>query len=250
MSNPSVIVLSECLTAKGDSFRIEDNIGEAIHLHHGDIRIDFTVQDFLTFSSMLQDALSAIVKVEGFCLEQFDPIFLAALGDGLCDLESVAVEQLSLAKLEVYTDSWIGQRLRPLPESRVAYALKGLSQNYMSNIQENLYGQSNIDRLSMILEEVRSEGYPYKERYIVVFNDQNIIRDGQHRAAALYFLNGNQEIPIIRLWFRNGRFRITRYPWLRSLPGRLCRSPRYWLNWCYRYCRKLGGKVLRHLNLR
>lgn len=250
MSNPAVIVLSETIATRGESFRIEDNIGEAIHLHYGALRLDFTVQGFLEFSEMVKDAVGNLIAVDGFDVDQYDPIFLSSLGEGLSHLESVQVDQLRLSELEVYTDSWLGPRLRPLPESRMLAALQGNTDSYVRFRQHNLYGQSNLDRLSNILEEVRREGYPHRERYIVLFNDQNIIRDGQHRAAVLYFLQGDQQIKVLRMQFRNRRFAVSRHPWLAALPGRLSRMPVKMLSHSYRRCRRAGGNVLRSLGLR
>lgn len=35
---------------------VEDNIGEAIHIHMRDIRLEMSIQDFLRFSEELEDA--------------------------------------------------------------------------------------------------------------------------------------------------------------------------------------------------
>jgi hypothetical protein len=52
MSNPGVLMLSETLI-NGKSFRIEDNIGEAIHIHFGDIRLDMTIREFFDFDKQI-----------------------------------------------------------------------------------------------------------------------------------------------------------------------------------------------------
>ena len=44
MSNPGVILLARTKTECGD-FIIEDNLGEAVHLHLGNIRVDMTIDD-------------------------------------------------------------------------------------------------------------------------------------------------------------------------------------------------------------
>ena len=58
MSNPAVIVLDEVKKSKKSVFKrfvLEDNIGEAIHLHVDNMRIDFTIDEFLEFSSMIRE---------------------------------------------------------------------------------------------------------------------------------------------------------------------------------------------------
>ena len=52
MSNPAVLSLAS-LEAVGDvgyRFEIEDNIGEAVHIHYKEIRLDLTVQEFYEIS--------------------------------------------------------------------------------------------------------------------------------------------------------------------------------------------------------
>lgn len=47
MSNPGVLSLASLAPVGADyRFEIEDNIGEAIHIHYKDIRLDLTVDEF------------------------------------------------------------------------------------------------------------------------------------------------------------------------------------------------------------
>lgn len=43
-----------------DRLVVEDNVGEAIHLHYRDFRLDMTIDDFRTFASELQQAKSEL----------------------------------------------------------------------------------------------------------------------------------------------------------------------------------------------
>ena len=69
MSNPAVIYLAECKTKSGGSFRIEDNIGEAIHLHYENFRIDLTSDQFLSLGALINNAISEIIDVKDFDLK-------------------------------------------------------------------------------------------------------------------------------------------------------------------------------------
>ena len=55
MSNPAVITLDSVNSKKGQfkRFVVEDNIGESLHLHIDNMRVDFTVNEFLEFSIMI-----------------------------------------------------------------------------------------------------------------------------------------------------------------------------------------------------
>ena len=60
MSNPAVINLAETETDIG-FFRIEDNIGESIHLHLGDFRYDLTIKEFLSLSDDLKNVIDGFI---------------------------------------------------------------------------------------------------------------------------------------------------------------------------------------------
>ena len=59
-----------------------------------------------------------------------------------------------------------------------------------------------------MFESVKRNGYPFNEEYITFWNDQNIVRDGQHRAGSIYFLTPDAVIPIQRWIFQDNLFSI------------------------------------------
>lgn len=61
MSNPGVIVLASLKKPFPYRFEVEDNIGEAIHIHFQDMRIDLTVKEFLDITDKLQQILDNMV---------------------------------------------------------------------------------------------------------------------------------------------------------------------------------------------
>ena len=75
MSNPGVCTLVE-FQLNGQRFCIEDNIGEAIHIHYGHFRVDLTVEEFLTLADDMLKTLNDIIKVDGLDINQVDPLFL------------------------------------------------------------------------------------------------------------------------------------------------------------------------------
>lgn len=250
MSNPGVIMLSECTTLKGESFRVEDNIGESIHIHHGDFRLDFTIKEFIEFSEMIEESLSSLIDVEGFNLSELDPVFLDAIGEGVLDIESVTKDRIRLSDLEVYTGGLKGFGVGGISDSRMYKALVGEAGSYEKYQQSNHYGQTNQARLNGVLRETEKKGYPVNNRYIVLFNDQNIIRDGQHRASALYYLKGDIDIDVVRIKFRNNKFNISRYPAFYLVISKLGHFPKKSVVMLYWKLRRLAGKTLRALNMR
>ena len=56
-TNAGVIILSR-RTIKGERLQIEDNIGEGIHIHYRNFRLDYTIKDMLRFSDACEQALN------------------------------------------------------------------------------------------------------------------------------------------------------------------------------------------------
>lgn len=78
MSNPGVIELfgfNFKNNLGSHNFRVEDNIGESIHFHLDNIRLDFTVKEFRKIADDLLDAINAIVNIKGFDVKKIDARF-------------------------------------------------------------------------------------------------------------------------------------------------------------------------------
>lgn len=214
MSNPGVIYLANKKIGNSP-FKVEDNIGESIHIHYDELRIDLTVAEFLTISSDMIESLNNLIDVKGFNARNYDPLFIEMCSGFLMDLVEVEQTTIKLEELKVQTVGMFGLPvMRSISRSRVTKALNGNAKEQMNHKQENYRGLTNLDRMDLAYRSVKENGYPYKDQFIVLFNDQNFIRDGQHRAAALYHLGGNKEIPIVRWHFKDRKYNSTNYPWV------------------------------------
>ena len=186
MSNPAVIFLAQCQTSQGESFRVEDNIGESIHIHYGNIRFDITIDELLDLASFLRNCINEIVDVDGFDINYFDPIFLKNIGSQLLDVEKIIIEEIRLTDLRIITKSRVKLPLiSGLTKSMMFRALNGDKGDYYKYQQENMIFDTNQVRLDGIEEHMTCNEYPFNNEYIILFNNQNIIRDGQHRASVL-----------------------------------------------------------------
>ncbi len=212
MSNPAVITLAEIQTQIGN-FRIEDNIGEAIHFHLGEIRYDLTIDEFNTIALEMEKALEDFLNVEGFHIKEFSTEFLLQKADILPDLKLVKDDTIRLSDLIVDVESkFFGCTLKRLPDSRVVRALNGDSDENNRRMERNYFNQTNQDRLDEMVASIKQHGYPFNGEKIVVFNDKNNILDGQHRAGCLYFLKGNIQVPIVRMYFENNLHNVSSHP--------------------------------------
>jgi hypothetical protein len=209
MSNPAVIILDNLRTKNGkfNRFVLEDNIGESIHLHVDDMRIDFTINEFLNFSNLIRNSLKELNVLKGYNIEKFDESFLRQCSEVLPNLIEIKKETINLKDLKVighykFKDLTLQKIVSILKAPAYSY-LKGKNNNFSEYLQFNYLSISNKQRLLKLRSSIEKDGYPFDERYIVMFNDQNLIRDGQHRAVVLAYLYGlDYEIEILRFYFK------------------------------------------------
>ncbi|ACM92873.1 hypothetical protein NAMH_1662 [Nautilia profundicola AmH] len=212
MSNPAVIVLDDVSSKKGPfkRFTIEDNIGESIHLHIDNMRVDFTINEFLEFSEMVRKSLKELDILKSYDINKFDEHFLKQCANYLPDLIEIKKEKIKLKYLKAivhykFKDLTL-QKIVPLNETPAYKYLKGDKYEWINYPQFNYFGVNNEERLLKLKESIEKNGYPYDEKYIVLFNGQNLIRDGQHRAVVLAYLYGfDYEIEVLKFYFKGNK---------------------------------------------
>lgn len=193
MSNPGVIKLAENNYAKHHVW-LDDNIGEAIHFHINQFRIDMTVKEFRELCKDIESIIRKMLKIENFDFDKYDFRFINNQILHLLHTEKAEDMRIRLSELRVYDD---GCNICYLPDCNRVKALRGeMNIDDTCRRETNMYGQKNSERLNSALIFVREYGYPYGERYIVIIKDKNIIIDGWHKAACLFFLYGDIELPV------------------------------------------------------
>ena len=217
MSNPGVFTLVE-FQLDGKRFCIEDNIGEAIHIHYGNFRLDLTVREFLAMADDMVASIKQLIDVPDFDVENVDPLFLYEISRYLPDLERVTIDKLHLDDLKVDT-LLMGclPIVRGLKHSRIVSALQDNVYENNHHEQTKLLNQDNASRLESVKRYIDEYDYPHNNEYIILFNNQNVIRDGQHRAGCLYIKNPNVFVQVQRLHFKENMYDVSMYPWGRSL---------------------------------
>lgn len=66
--------------------------------------------------------------------------------------------------------------------------------------------ESGEERMRNILTESLLQPHVSRDRALVVYNDEQIIRDGAHRLTCLYYLYGDIDVPVLRLRFSSVRY--------------------------------------------
>ena len=195
MSNPAVIKLQSGKIGQS-KFWMDDNFGESIHIHIDDFRVDLSVNEFKQLYEDTCIALTRLIDIDNFDVRKMDPVFLSVmLWPKLSKLERVSFDKVKLGDLMAPYHS----RIYKLSESVGVRSLQGLSNEGDGYRKSHHIGQTEAMRMNSIMNSLKENGYPYNDNYIVLYGDDNIIRDGQHRASCLYVLYGDIEIPVLRL---------------------------------------------------
>jgi hypothetical protein len=209
VSNPAVITLDSVNSKKGQfkRFVVEDNIGESLHLHIDNMRVDFTVNEFLEFSIMIRKSLKDLDIFYGYDINDFDESFLKNCAPYLHNLYDIEIEKIKISDLKCinrykfYKDLYLTSLVKVENTSAYKY-LKNTDNSFLDYPQYNYFNINNAERLKLLKGSIQ-EKYPKDNKYIILFNGQNIIMDGQHRVAILADIYGiDKEIDILRFYFK------------------------------------------------
>lgn len=190
--------------------QIEDNIGESIHIHWRNIRFDYSIKDFNIFCEGIKLALynlkPKIHNVTGKV--QLSEGYLHALADLSKSIVDAQIEYVNLKDLKIIKYVKDEKKVKwitcAIHESPVFSFLKGDYDNYFT-YRKLVNDQHEHDPMGInhLCKSLLIYGYPRNNELIVLHGDELYIRDGQHRAAILYFFYGNISIPVVKLKFND-----------------------------------------------
>jgi len=201
MSNPAVFLLAEA-DINGNHIRIEDNLGEAVHIHVGMMRFELTTDEFLEFTKSVESAMNNLFQYSGISLKLIDNDSFdwpwAYNYRAITDIKLVNVKLCDLYTRAFYFN-------RPEFSHIVSLAKSPLLQKEIPGFLDeyNAANISNSDRNLRINEIIEEKGYPFSDKHILI-NQLNQIYDGEHRAVALFKKFGKDyEIPCVQIVFSN-----------------------------------------------
>ena len=190
MSNLGVITLSRFNKKKfidNTSFteiKVEDNIGESIHIHIDNFRMNFTIKQFNELSEILNKSLLNIFEDHELIKKNMINMnFLPEISKHMGFYKYYKSEKIKISRLKVL--------------------------NYINNNDFHIYKlkNSNYFKNNHSIEKINY----FKNQYlknksitnlqIILFGNQNIIRDGQHRACAIYDIDPEQYVYVTRIMF-------------------------------------------------
>jgi len=209
MSNPGLILLAQtqCLDGFVKRFQIEDNIGEAIHIHIDNLRIDLTVAELLEFAELIGTSIDNLRLLGKYSVRHFDPMFLLNCAPYLPHLSQISIEKITLKDLEFIVHKQEGgaffHEICSVTKTPAYRFLAHQDLAFLDYAQDRYCQQDNVTRINQLKKSIEHNGYPCNEQYVILFNNQNYVRDGQHRAAVLALLYGvDKEIEVMRFHFK------------------------------------------------
>lgn len=199
MSNPAVITLDSEKSGCLHSFRVEDNIGEAIHVHFDEIRLDFTFDEYLNFANSVKKSIDDL-NIFDEQLSRLPYDFLKRYSDFLSNYEKIEIETIEASKLYSIEEIKLFYRI---PLKAIKKLIK--TDTYKNNIYAN---EANFDSLPFSdlrfiknkIEQIKAG----KRLEVILFSGSNIVRDGKLTAIAYVYLYGKKcEIPVKRVYLKN-----------------------------------------------
>ena len=196
--------------------QIEDNIGEAIHIHWRDLRLDFSVRDFLALADACATALEHLghktlkLNLPAPGEVSLPSAFVRDLGSLKEKIFATKYDEVFLDDLKAITYfSEGGQRRwksQPVSESVPFRLLQSETAGaaYSQYQKEFSTCGHSLEKFQQLVDSMLEHGYPAHGECIVLHGDEPFIRDGQHRAAVLRYFLGNVKVPVVRLQFEPG----------------------------------------------
>jgi len=174
------------------------------------------LKDKVDLLYMKIDSNSNFFELTGYNFSDFDPHFISECKDFIENLTEIKIEEIKLSDLKCilhlnYGDKLDLQKVVSVIDTPAYKFLKGDKNEFINYKQHNYSDVTNEKRILSTLESIKQHGYPFQNKYIILFNGQDYIRDGLHRAAIMAYLHGaDSTIKIMRLYFK-GKVHMT-YP--------------------------------------
>lgn len=204
MSNPGVIILDsvrknifERILNRNSFkyFQVEDNIGEAIHIHFDDIRIELTIKNFLDLCEGFKEALNNLLNVNHFDVAEIDPLFLKHASKNLSDLKSIEIININKDQTKFLLNNNILN----------IYTLK----KFHEFTEVDLFKKNNEKRTYKFLNNKYKKSELLKKidvNFKPILDEDLVVRDGKHR---LFLKFQKEETVKAYIWkFKRNSFKI------------------------------------------
>jgi hypothetical protein len=198
-------------------YKIEIYLDKYISISDNDDKVVMSFSEFDNFKKNINSAFNEKGELFSFKFKSFDLHFLFSMSDLLPFISSIKIEETRLSYLKCITYSNFEGRfnyikITPIIKTHAFKFLNKKSNEFLNYKQGGHSNLSNEERIIKSLNSIKNNAYPFNNQFIVLFGDQNIIRDGQHRAAILMHLFGlEHKIKVMHIKFNNSSYRVNSY---------------------------------------
>jgi len=191
----------------------KERLGLNVELTRGRIKIQALCLSFeygINSISRVNDAIYDILNREyghyNLDFRVFSTTYLEhMLGVDIPNIEKVKFEQRKISELFFFN------RKKPKKAKIFEHELyKNLQKKEFDyeRAETNYLFESNQERLRRILAEI---GANKKDFYTVLYGDEDVVRDGTHRLACIYYLYGDLQVPVMRLYIPDPYYSYSLY---------------------------------------
>lgn len=167
--------------------------------------VDFSLNQYSNFCEEIYQLLNREYG-KGFSFKLLSPVYLEhMLGIDLPNIERIEMCKTDILSLSIFDRE--GPCKVKIYEHEIYKQLKTGVFKEGRKTTNHLF-ENNEERIRNILSEVQRDS---KNACAVVYGDEDVVRDGTHRLACMYFLYGNIEIPIIRIYVNNPKYSYSMY---------------------------------------
>lgn len=141
--------------------------------------------------------------------KNFSPTYLEhMLGVDIPKIERVEFTTEKILSLALYERAGLSTPTKVCINEHSLY--KKLQQGYVDDGYKstNHVCESNAERMDNVMKEVKESAKIFP---VVVYGEEDVVRDGTHRLACLYYLYGNIDVPVIRVYIENPYYSYTMY---------------------------------------
>lgn len=207
MSNPSVFELSK-ISIDNSIVCIEDNIGEAIHLHIGSFRVDVTVKEFMLIADKLEKVLDFLLKEKNINILEYDPYFIMNFSDYWLDILAIESKYVKISALKTrYIDK--DEFINELKLSDSPYYKYYQKEKIDLEIYENIVDifQTNKEKADLIYSNILSER---TLKNTIIIDDDGFILNGEEEACSMLLIKGKEHQCKVKVFKLNKKINFGR----------------------------------------
>lgn len=139
----------------------------------------------------------------------FSPTYLEhMLGVDIPQIEKVEYTTEKIMALALY------ERVGVSTPTKVRISEHSLYKQLQHGYADNAYNstnhiyENNAERMNNVMKEIKESAKIFP---VVVYGNEDVVRDGTHRLACLYYLYGNIDVPVIRVYVAKPYYSYTMY---------------------------------------